>query len=107
MDCRALLEPKLGDTVLGNYCLGLPEGSTVKEGVDLWELAKQIAASVDKDLSKAKQFSKMSVLVMLFAQVMKRPTLTASSSLRTALFNMFGDPPMEAQWKEVKKLGLV
>lgn len=107
MDCRALLEPKLEDTVLGNYCLGLPEGSKVKEGVEFWELAKQIAASVDKNLSKAKQFSEMSVLGMLFAQVMKRPTLTPSSSLRTALFNIFIDPPMDAQWKEVKELGLV
>lgn len=107
MDCRSLLEPKLGDTVLGNYSLGLPENSKVKEGVDLWELAKQIGASIDKDLSKSKQFSEMSVLGMLFSQVMKHPSLTPSSSLRTALFNLFVDPPMEAQWKDVRELGLV
>lgn len=107
MDCRALLEPKLGATVLGNYSLGLPESSKVKEGVDIWELAKQIGASIDKDLSKSKQFSEMSVLGMLFSQVMKHPSLTPSSSLRTALFNMFVDPPMDAQWKDVRELGLL
>eukprot|EP00250_Pteridium_aquilinum_P020666 c24904_g1_i1 orf=679-2262(-) len=107
MDCRAFLEPKLGETTLGNYSLGLPESDKVKDGVDFWEFAKQIAASIEKDLGKAKQFSEMSVLGMLFSQVMKHPSLTPSSSLRTALFNLFVDAPMESQWKGVRDLGLV
>jgi hypothetical protein len=40
-------------------------------------------------------------------QVMKHPSVTPSSSLRTALFTLFVDPPMEAQWKGVENLSLL
>lgn len=107
MDCRPYLEPKLPETALGNYTLGIPEGEKVKEGIEFWDLAKQVNASIEKDLNKSKQFSELSVLGMLFSQVMKHPSVTPKSSLRTALFNLFVDAPMEAQWKEVGDLGLV
>lgn len=107
MDCRGSLEPKLGESVLGNYSLGIPQNEKVKDGVEFWEFARQVADSIDKDVGKAKQFSEMAVLGMLFSQVMKHPSLTPSSSLRTALFTLFVDPPMKAQWKGVSELGLV
>ncbi|KAI5059218.1 hypothetical protein GOP47_0026043 [Adiantum capillus-veneris] len=107
MDCRQYLEPKLPEAALGNYTLGIPGGEKVKEGIEFWDLARQVNSSIEKDLSKSKQFSEMSVLGMLFSQVMKHPNITPKSSLRTALFNLFVDPPMEAQWKGVGELGLV
>ncbi|MCO5567292.1 hypothetical protein L7F22_020982 [Adiantum nelumboides] len=107
MDCRAFLDPKLSETALGNYTLGIPAGQKLKDGVEFWDLAREVYSSIEKDLSKSKQFSEMSVLGMLFSQVMKHPNITPKSSLRTALFNVFVDPPMDAQWKEVGDLSLV
>ncbi|MCO5572713.1 hypothetical protein L7F22_026472 [Adiantum nelumboides] len=69
MDCRPFLEPKLAETTLGNYISGIPEGVKVQPGVDVWDLARQIYATIEKDLSKSKQFSEFSVLSMLYSQV--------------------------------------
>ncbi|KAH7306653.1 hypothetical protein KP509_22G023700 [Ceratopteris richardii] len=107
LDCRAYLEPTLPETALGNYTLGIPRGEKVKEGIEFWDLARQVHASIEKDISKSKHFSEMSVLGLLFSQVMKHPNVTPKSSLRTALLNIFAEPPLDTHWKGVDELNLV
>jgi hypothetical protein len=91
-----MLEPKLGESVLGNYSLGIPQNEKVKDGVDFWEFACSINASIEKDIAKSKQFSEMSVLSMLFSQVYCNPPLlwlsklmTQSTGLRFLLFSVY------------------
>eukprot|EP00249_Psilotum_nudum_P014955 c25088_g3_i2 orf=208-1653(-) len=107
LNCRRFFDPPLSESILGNYSSGVPHGVKVKDGVSFWDFARQISASNEKDLAKSKYFSELPVLGMLFSQVLKHPNLTPSSSLRSALFTMFMDGPMNAQWKNVEALQLV
>ncbi|KAJ7514043.1 hypothetical protein O6H91_23G024200 [Diphasiastrum complanatum] len=106
LSCRPFFEPPLEDLVLGNYSAGLPQDEQVKENVSFWDLARRVSASTQKELSKSRQFSELSVLNMLFSQVLKHPSLTPNSSLRTSLFTLFVDGPVKIQVDKLENLHL-
>lgn len=106
-DCRSYLEPELSERTLGHYTAGFPGNEKAKEGTSFWDLARRISAAIEKDVAKAKYFSEMAVLGMLFSQVMKHPNLTPSNSLRTALFSLFVDGLLKAQYKDTTELSLL
>ncbi|EFJ04195.1 hypothetical protein SELMODRAFT_432639 [Selaginella moellendorffii] len=106
LDCRGYFEPPLDASVVGNYSAGLPHDEQVKEGVPFWDLARQISSSTEKNLAKSRHFSELSVLNMLLSQVIKHPSVTPSSSMRTALFTVFVDGPTKCSWGNVKNLKL-
>ncbi|CAM6102935.1 unnamed protein product [Calypogeia fissa] len=106
MDCRPYFEPEVGSLGLGNYTAGITQDEQVKSDTSFWDLARSVSASTEKELGKLKQFTELPVLNMLFGQVLKRPSLTQKTSLRTALFSVFVDGPLDAQWKNVDKLDL-
>ncbi len=44
--------------------------------------------------------------VIVCMQVLKHPGVTPGSSMRTALFSLFVDKPLEGKWKDVEKLNV-
>jgi hypothetical protein len=104
VDCRRYFDPNLPADTVGNFVAGVPQGQQAKEGVSFWELARNVSAATEKELSRSKQFSEIPVLNMLFAQVLKHPNVTPQSSMRTALFSLFVDDAPLSQWKDTQKL---
>jgi hypothetical protein len=106
IDCRPDFEPEIGPLGLGNYTAGISLDEQVKSDTGFWDLARSVSASFEKETGKLKQFSEIPVLNMLFGQVLKHPSLTPKTSLRTALFSVFMDGPLDTQWKNVDRLEL-
>ena len=73
MDCRNLLEPPVSENELGNYTLSLLMSAKIKEDMEFWDLARHIAFSIQKDVNKGKQFSRLPLLNLLFSQVLCFP----------------------------------
>jgi hypothetical protein len=106
MECRKFFEPELPADTVGNFVTGIPQTQQAKDGVPFWDLARSVSATIEKDISKSKQFSEIPVLNLLFSQVLKHPGITPQSSMRTALFSMFVDGPPSWTWqsKDTQKL---
>ncbi|KAG6547530.1 hypothetical protein Mapa_010978 [Marchantia paleacea] len=105
VDLRPHFDPQIAQNALGNYTGGLSQDEQVKADADFWELARSVSAATQKELDKGRQFSELSVMNMLFSQVLKRPSLTLKSSLRTALLSIFAKT-FDARWKDTEKLQL-
>lgn len=106
LDCRSHFEPQLPETVLGNYSAGISQGTRVKDDISFWDMARLISSKTEKEISKHKHFSELPVLAMLVGQVIKRPSLTPSSSKRSGLFIMFLGETAESQWKNTESLNV-
>eukprot|EP01018_Ginkgo_biloba_P009226 Gb_29731 [translate_table: standard] len=106
LNCRPYFEPPLPESVLGNYSAGIFQGARVKDDISFWDLARLISSKTEKEISKHKHFSELPVLAMLVGQVIKRPSLTPSSSKRSGLFTMFLGEPSKAQWKNMESLNV-
>ncbi|CAM6128303.1 unnamed protein product [Calypogeia fissa] len=106
MDCRPHFQPTIAPQGLGAYTTGISQDEQVRSDRGFWDLARSISASTEREMGKMIHFSELPVLNMIFSQILKRPGLTQKSSLRTALFSLFVDGPMNAQWKDVDKLDL-
>lgn len=59
---------------------------------NLWDMANRCYASFADAKKNNKHFSDMSDLNFLMCKAIENPSLTPSSSLRTALFSVFEDP---------------
>ncbi|KAH8967046.1 hypothetical protein BDL97_03G057500 [Sphagnum fallax] len=106
VDCRCHFEPTLPECVMGNYVSGIPQTQQVKENMTFWDVARAVSSTTEKELSKYRHFSELPVINLLFSQVLKHPGVTPGSSMRTALFSLFVDKPLEGKWKDVEKLNV-
>jgi len=105
VDLRSYFDPAMAANALGNYTGGLSQDESVKADADFWELARSVSNATQKELDKGRHFSELSVMNMLFAQVLKRPSLTLKSSLRTSLLTIFAKT-LDSRWKDTQKLEL-
>jgi hypothetical protein len=106
LDCRPHFEPPLPETVLGNYSAGTIQGTRVKDDISFWDRARSISSKTEKEISKHKHFSELSVVAMLAAQLIKHPSLAPSSSKRSGLFTTYFGEPADLQWKNVESLNV-
>jgi hypothetical protein len=106
LDCRPHFEPPLPETVLGNYSAGTIQGTRVKDDISFWDMARSISSKTEKEISKHKHFSELSVVAMLAAQLIKHPSLAPSSSKRSGLFTTYFGEPADLQWKNVESLNV-
>lgn len=67
--CRKHVSPPLEETALGLYDSGIPIKQSVSESVPFWDLAKTLSETLEKELSKKRQFTEMPVLDSLFSSV--------------------------------------
>ncbi|CAN6904091.1 unnamed protein product [Brassica oleracea] len=91
-DCRSILEPPLTPNDFGFYHSGILHTHDITGEEKLWDLAKRCYDSFTSAKNSNKHFTDMSDLNFLMCKAIENPTLTPSSSLRTALISIFEDP---------------
>ncbi|KAJ0241631.1 GATA zinc finger protein [Hirschfeldia incana] len=91
-DCRPILEPPLTPNDFGFYHSGILHTHDITGEEKLWDLAKRCYESFTSAKNSNKHFTDMSDLNFLMCKAIENPSLTPSSSLRTALISIFEDP---------------
>ncbi|XP_051148282.1 uncharacterized protein LOC127263343 isoform X2 [Andrographis paniculata] len=105
-DCRSILDPPLPAHHFGFYHSAILNIHSVKGTENLWDLAK-ICYSVFEEYKKCnRHFSDMADLNFLMSKAVDNPSLTASSSLRSALISVFEDPVIDNSKKMQQKIGV-
>ncbi|KAK1263980.1 hypothetical protein QJS04_geneDACA008527 [Acorus gramineus] len=92
VDCRKILQPPLDEHAVGFYHSGILNTHTVKAGEDLWEVAHRCYKTFSDSKASNKHFSDVGDLNFLMCKAIDNPSLTPSSSMRTALLSVFEDP---------------
>ncbi|KAL1199900.1 hypothetical protein V5N11_013149 [Cardamine amara subsp. amara] len=94
-DCRSILEPPLTSNDFGFYHSGILHTHDLTGEETLWDLAKRCHDSFSSAKNSNKQFTDMSDLNFLMCKAIENPSLTPSSSLRTAFISIFEDPVID------------
>ncbi|XP_075638702.1 uncharacterized protein LOC142610687 [Castanea sativa] len=92
IDCRSVLDPVLSSHHIGFYHSAIMNTHDISSEEQLWELANRCYTSFANAKNSNKHFSDMSDLNFLMCKAIENPTLTPSSSMRTALVSVFEDP---------------
>ncbi|KAG2682977.1 hypothetical protein I3760_10G010400 [Carya illinoinensis] len=106
VDCRSILDPVLCSQDLGFYHSAILNTHDVSGEDELWELANRCYMSFANAKNSNKHFSDMSDLNFLMCKAIENPSLTPSSSLRTALISVFEDPVIDDSNELHQQLGL-
>ncbi|KAL0555328.1 hypothetical protein IC582_009272 [Cucumis melo] len=105
-DCRSLLDPPLTSHHLGFYHSAILNTHDISAEDKLWEVANRCYFSFSNAKDNNKHFSDMSDLNFLMCKAIENPSLTPSSSMRTALISVFEDPIIETSGPGHQNLGL-
>ncbi|GJP57434.1 hypothetical protein CLOP_g34 [Closterium sp. NIES-67] len=97
--CRAILDPPLPSTALGEYMSMLPLKQEVSEKLPFWDVATSISARAESALQRQQQFTDMPVLELLFSTAMKMPSLSPDHSLRTCFLTAGMLAPLRVDWQ--------
>ncbi|KAK4582782.1 hypothetical protein RGQ29_025811 [Quercus rubra] len=92
IDCRSILDPVLSSHHIGFYHSAITNSHDISAEEQFWELANRCYTSFANAKNSNKHFSDMSDLNFLMCKAIENPTLTPSSSMRTALVSVFEDP---------------
>ncbi|KAM6547624.1 hypothetical protein CsatB_019300 [Cannabis sativa] len=106
-DCRSILEPPLSNNHLGFYHSAILNTHNITGRDTLWELAKRSYTSNANAKKSNKHFTDMSDLNFLMCKAIENPSLTPSSSMRTAFMSVFEDSIVDQTAELQQELGLV
>ncbi|KAG8374101.1 hypothetical protein BUALT_Bualt11G0095900 [Buddleja alternifolia] len=105
-DCRSVLEPSLPSHLFGFYHSAILNIHTMKGSENLWDLAKTCYTDFIHYKKCNKHFTDMANLNYLMTKAIENPSLTPSSSLRTALISVFEDPVFDNSHQMQQKIGV-
>ncbi|XP_018810439.2 uncharacterized protein LOC108983304 [Juglans regia] len=106
VDCRSILDPALCSHHLGFYHSGILNTHDMSGEENIWDLANRCYTSFADAKKNNKHFSDMSDLNFLMCKAIENPSLTPSSSLRTALISVFEDPIIDDSNQMHQLIGL-
>ncbi|KAG8376743.1 hypothetical protein BUALT_Bualt09G0095500 [Buddleja alternifolia] len=87
IDCRPLLEPVLSTHHFGFFYSAIFNIHTLKGTENLWDLAERIYTDFARDKKSNKRFSDMTDINFLMRKAIENPSVSVSSSLRTAIIS--------------------
>ncbi|CAK7341867.1 unnamed protein product [Dovyalis caffra] len=105
-DCRSILKPPLSNHHFGFYHSCILNTHVMKGGEKLWELAKNTYTAFAYYKNCNRHFSDMADLNFLMCKAIDNPSLTPSSSLRTALLSVFEESVIDDYAGLQKEVGV-
>ncbi|XP_073137839.1 uncharacterized protein [Henckelia pumila] len=105
-DCRSSLEPALSTHHFGLYQSAFLDVQTVKGDENLWDLAQRIYSNFADHKKCNKHLADLSDINYLMCKAMENPSLTTSSSLRTAFVSVCEDPVLDDSREWQREIGV-